>query len=252
MADFPCHHQSDTADFPCHHQSDTADFALPPMSRTPCPVVPNVLDIQHLHLRALYIAQLSWMNIAVCKQVSDSLTLDIVCIWKLTHSWTLYHLCDFISISIKQMSLSHHNGWYLQMWQKNYHNVLLVSSNIELAFFLCPILSFVLSWNKYFKLRLNWNVFWNHADGGEVIQSGIFVESEFSSQPYITHRVDHKNSGHTKTNTYKISQHIYHTGWNTKTLDTQRSVVTNTKFNIRIIAHITIKNKHTKILQTLN
>ena len=112
---------------PCHHQSDTAD-SLPPMSRTPCPVATNVLDIQHLHLRALYIAQFSWMNIAVCKQVSGSLTLDIVCIWKLTQSWTLYHLCDSISMSIKQMSLSHPNGWYLQMWQKK--NIIMFSWSV--------------------------------------------------------------------------------------------------------------------------
>ena len=50
---------------PCHLQSDTAHFfALPPVSRTPCPVVSNVLDIQHMHLRAIYIVHFSWMNIA--------------------------------------------------------------------------------------------------------------------------------------------------------------------------------------------
>ena len=89
--DFLCHHQSDTADFslspsvrhgwlflatisqtrltfPCHQQSDTADFSLPPVSRTPCPVAPNVLDIQSVHLRAIYSVHFRWMNIAVCKQ----------------------------------------------------------------------------------------------------------------------------------------------------------------------------------------
>ena len=81
MFDFkPCHHSqsrltytlppwvNQDQPFPCHHQSNTVDFyiatisqsgstialppsvkhgwlALPPMSRTPCPVVPNVLDI---------------------------------------------------------------------------------------------------------------------------------------------------------------------------------------------------------------
>ena len=93
-------------------------FALPPMSRTPCPIVPNVLDIQHLHLRAIYIVHCSWMNIAVCKQVSGWLILVIVYTWKLTYIWTLYHLCDSISICIKEMSLSHHMWWYLLMWQK--------------------------------------------------------------------------------------------------------------------------------------
>ena len=96
---------------PCHHQSDTAD-SLPPMSRTPCPVVTNVLDIQHLQLRALYTVHVSWMNIAVCKQVSGWLTGYCLHMEAHTQSWTLYHLCDSISISIKQMSLSHH-VWYI-------------------------------------------------------------------------------------------------------------------------------------------
>ena len=126
----PCH-QSDTADFCLATTSQTRlTFALPPpvrhgwlsalppMSRTPCPVVSNVLDIQYLRLRAIYIVYCSWMNIAVCNQVSGCLTLYVVYIWKLTYSWTLYHLCDSISISIKQMSLSHHVTWYLPMWQK--------------------------------------------------------------------------------------------------------------------------------------
>ena len=125
----PCH-QSDTADF-CLATSQTRltfvlpptsqtrlTFALPPMSRTPCPVVTNVLDIQHLRLRAIYTVHCSWMNIAVCKQVSGWLTLDIVYTWKLTYSWILYHLCDPISIFIKQISLSHHLWRYLLMWQK--------------------------------------------------------------------------------------------------------------------------------------
>ena len=70
-----CHHQSDTADLylatisqsrltvtlppsvkhgwllRCHHQLDTADICLATMSRTPCPVVANVLDIQHLQMK---------------------------------------------------------------------------------------------------------------------------------------------------------------------------------------------------------
>ena len=110
----PCH-QSDTADFYLATSQTRLTFSLPPMSRTPCPVAPNVLDIQHLHLRAIYIVHCSWMNIAVCKQVSGWLTLDIVYTWKLMYSWTLYHLCDSMSIFIKQMSLSHHMWWYLLM-----------------------------------------------------------------------------------------------------------------------------------------
>ena len=115
--------QSDTANFYLASSQTRLTFALPPstlppMSRTPCSVVPNVLNIQHLHLRAILVVHCSWMNIAVCKQVSGWLTLDIVYTWKLTYSWTLYHLCDFISIFIKQMSLSHHVWWYLLMWQK--------------------------------------------------------------------------------------------------------------------------------------
>ena len=151
--DFPCHHQSVTTDFPCHHQSDTAD-SLPPMSRTPCPVVSNVLDIQHLHLRALYSVHFSSMNIAVCKQMSSWLIVDIVYKWKLTHSWTLYHLYDLVSIFIKQMSLCH-RVWHICWCGRKYHNALLVSSKTELAYFLCRILLFVLSWNKYFTPRLN-------------------------------------------------------------------------------------------------
>ena len=50
----PCH-QSDTANFYLATSQTWLTFALPPMSRTPCPVAPNVLDIQHLHLRAIYI-----------------------------------------------------------------------------------------------------------------------------------------------------------------------------------------------------
>ena len=137
-ADFPCHHQSDTADFslspsvrhgwlflatisqtrltfPCHQQSDTADFSLPPVSRTPCPVATNVLDIQSVHLRAIYSVHFRWMNIAVCKQMSGWLILDTVHLWKPTHSWTLYHLCDSISIFIKHTSLSQ-QMWYDTFW----------------------------------------------------------------------------------------------------------------------------------------
>ena len=96
-----CHHQSIMINYclatsvrhgwllPCHHQSDTADFSLPPVSRTPCPFVPNVLDIQSLLLRAIYIVHCSWMNIAVCKQVSGWLTLDTFHLWKLTQLNTL-------------------------------------------------------------------------------------------------------------------------------------------------------------------
>ena len=137
-ADFPCHHQSDTADFslspsvrhgwlflvtssqtrltfPCHQQSDTADFSLPPVSRTPCPVATNVLDIQSVHLRAIYSVHFRWMNIAVCKQMSGWLILDTVHLWKPTHSWTLYHFCDSISIFIKHISLSQ-QMWYDTFW----------------------------------------------------------------------------------------------------------------------------------------
>ena len=146
-------------------------LSLPSMSRTPCPVATNVLDIQHLHLRALYIVHFSRMNIAVCKQVPGSLTLDTVCIWKLTQSWTLYHLCDAISISIKQMSLSHH------MW----HICWCGRKNI---------------------IMFSWL---------ELIQSGIVVENKLSSQPDITHRVDHKT---VDTQIYKlqtsITAHISH------------------------------------------
>ena len=67
--------------FPCHQQSDTADFSLPPLSRTPCPVVTNVLDIQSVHLRAIYTVHFRWMNIAVCKQMSGWLILDTVHLW---------------------------------------------------------------------------------------------------------------------------------------------------------------------------
>ena len=171
---------SQTRRTPCHRQSDTADFALPPMSRTPCPVVTNVLDIQHLHLRALYTVNFSWMNIAVCKQVSGSLSLDIVCIWKLTQSWTLYHLCDAISIAIKQMSLSHHMWHICWCGRKSIIMFPWSVATLNWLFFLCPILLFVLSRNKYFTSRLNSNVFGNHADDGELIQSGIFVENKFS------------------------------------------------------------------------
>ena len=138
-----CHRQSDTADFslppsvrhgwlflvtisqtrltfPCHQQSDTADFSLPPVSRTPCPVAPNVLDIQSVHLRAIYSVHFRWMNIAVCKQMSGWLILDTVHLWKPTqwkptHSWTLYHFCDSISIFIKHISLSQ-QMWYDTFW----------------------------------------------------------------------------------------------------------------------------------------
>ena len=125
-----CHHQSNMINYylatispntvdVCLATSQTRlTFALPPMSRTPCPVAPNALDIQPLHLRAIYTVHCSWMNIAVCKQVSGWLTLHIVYIWNLAHSWTLYNLCDSISIFSKQMSLSHHVRWYLLMWQK--------------------------------------------------------------------------------------------------------------------------------------
>ena len=141
-ADFPCHHQSDTVDFslspsvrhgwlflatisqtrltfPCHQQSDTADFSLPPVSRTPCPLAPNVLDIQSGHLGAIYSVHFRWMNIAVSKQMSGWLILDNVHLWKPTHSWTLYHLCDSISIFIKHISFISANViWYFLMWQK--------------------------------------------------------------------------------------------------------------------------------------
>ena len=60
-------HQSDTADFYLATSQTRLTFALPPMSRTLCPFAPNVLDIQHLHLRAIYIVHCSWVNIAVCK-----------------------------------------------------------------------------------------------------------------------------------------------------------------------------------------
>ena len=139
----PCHHQSImTFTLPpsvkfdwllhCHHQSGTADFSLspavrqgwlflvtsislPPLSRTPCPVVTNVLDIQSVHLRAIYTVHFRWMNIAVCKQMSGWLILDTVHLWKPTHSWTLYHLCDSISIFITQISLSQYM-WYDTFW----------------------------------------------------------------------------------------------------------------------------------------
>ena len=133
-----CHHQSNTVDFTlppsvnhdwflpfppsanhswlvhCHHQSIRINyclatisqtrltFALPPVSRTPCPFVPNVLDIQNLRMRAIYIVNFSWMKIAVCKQVSGSLISDIVYTWKLTQSWKLYHLCNSITILISK------------------------------------------------------------------------------------------------------------------------------------------------------
>ena len=134
----PCHHLSNSIDFyiatvsqtrltflatisqtrltfPCHQQSDTADFSLPPVSRTPCPVAPNVPDIQSVHLRAIYSVHFRWMNIAVCKQMSGWLILDTVHLWKPTHSWTLYHLCDSISIFIKHISLSQ-QMWYDTFW----------------------------------------------------------------------------------------------------------------------------------------
>ena len=66
------------------------------------------------------------MNIAVCKQVSGWLTLDIVYTWKLTYSWTLYHLCDSMSIFIKQMSLSYHM-WLFCWCGRKYDNALLVT-----------------------------------------------------------------------------------------------------------------------------
>ena len=74
-----CHHQSNTVDhclppsvkhgwpFFCHHQSNTVDhyfatisqtrltIALSPMSRAPCPFVPNALDIKQQQLTAIYI-----------------------------------------------------------------------------------------------------------------------------------------------------------------------------------------------------
>ena len=132
--------------------------SLPPLSRTPCPVVTNVLDIQHLHLKTLYTVHFSWMNIAVCKQVSGSLTLDIVCIWKLTQSWTLYHFVQFHKHIYQANFIISSYVTDLLMWQKNYHNVLLTSTNIELGFFLWPILLFVLSRITYFTPRLNSNV----------------------------------------------------------------------------------------------
>ena len=132
--------------------------SLPPLSRTPCPVVTNVPNIQHLHLRTLYTVHFSWMNIAVCKQVSGSLTLDIVCIWKLTQSWTLYHFVRFHKHIYQANVIISSYVTYLLMWQKNYHNVLLASTNIELACFLWPILLFVLSRITYFTPRLNSNV----------------------------------------------------------------------------------------------
>ena len=101
--------------FPCHQQSDTADFSLPPVSRTPCPVAPNVLDIQSVHLRAIYSVHFRWMNIAVCKQMSGWLILDTVHLWKPTHSWTLYHFCHSISIFIKHISLFQ-QMWYDTFW----------------------------------------------------------------------------------------------------------------------------------------
>ena len=133
-----CHHQSNSIDFyiatvsqtrltflatisqtrltfPCHQQSDTADFSLPPVSRTPCPVAPNVLDIQSVHLRAIYSVHFRWMNIAVCKQMSGWLIVDTVHLWKLAHSCILYHLCDSISIFIKHISLSQ-QMWYDTFW----------------------------------------------------------------------------------------------------------------------------------------
>ena len=196
---FPCHQQSGTADFslspavrhgwlflvtssqarltfPCHQQSDTADFSLPPVSRTPCSVATNVLDIQSVYLRAIYSVHFRWMNIAVCKQMSGWLIFYPVHLWKPTHSWTLYHLCDSISIYIKQISLSQHM-WYDTFWcGKNYYNVLLVSSKIELAFSPC-LFMFCHEKNMFrSKQRLDSNIVWNYTDDGDHIQFGIFLK----------------------------------------------------------------------------
>ena len=112
---FPCHQQSGTADFSLSPAVRHADFSLPPVSRTPCPVATNVLDIQSVHLKAIYSVHFRWMNIAVCKKMSGWLIFYPVHLWKPTHSWTLYHLCDSISIYIKQISLSQHM-WYDTFW----------------------------------------------------------------------------------------------------------------------------------------
>ena len=58
--------------------------------------------------------------------------------------------------------------------------------------------------NNIFHIKIEFKCFGSHADDGELIQSEIVVENKLSGLPHITHRVDHKSSGHTNTNTYKI------------------------------------------------
>ena len=69
---------------------------------------------------------------------------------------------------------------YLLVWWENYHNVLLVSCNIELAFYL-PNPSVCTVMNNIFHAKIEFKCFGSHADDGEVIQSGIVVENKLSS-----------------------------------------------------------------------
>ena len=65
------------------------------------------------------------------------------------------------------------------MWQENYHNVLLASTNIELAFFLTsPVVCSVT--NNIFHTKIEFKCFGSHADDGELIQSEIVVENKLS------------------------------------------------------------------------
>ena len=63
---------------------------------------------------------------------------------------------------------------------KNYHNVLLVSSKIELAFLPCMFM-FCHEKNMFTsKQRLDSNIVWNYTDDGDHIQFGIFLKQQVS------------------------------------------------------------------------